>query len=232
MTFSALENLTGGGQADRFILSRRQGISGRIDGGAGRNSLDYSAYTTPVRVNLVSGAATNIAGGVVHVSDVWGGSANDTLTGDSQDNLLDGGHGNDSIDGADGHDLLLGGQDADSLLGGGGRDLIFGGSGSDSLSGGDGEDILFNGPTSFDKDRKVLDALSSFWRRTDLGFLSRVTQLRAGVPDVPKLNSKHVSNDTSRDKLTGDGALDWFFANLSSSARDVITDLIPNEQTN
>ncbi len=58
LSFSNVENLTGGGGADTFNLNAGQRVSGKIDGGAGSNTLDYAAYTTAVTVNLQSNAAT------------------------------------------------------------------------------------------------------------------------------------------------------------------------------
>ena len=64
-----------------------------IDGGAGFNTLDYRAYTTPASVDLGTGAATGVTGGVRNIENVLGGSGNDVLTGSTADNLLHGGAG-------------------------------------------------------------------------------------------------------------------------------------------
>jgi uncharacterized repeat protein (TIGR03803 family) len=50
LAFSNFENLTGGSQADDFVFAAGKKISGKINGGAGANVLDYSAYTTAVTV--------------------------------------------------------------------------------------------------------------------------------------------------------------------------------------
>jgi hypothetical protein len=46
--FAGFENLTGGAGADTFVFGDGAGITGVIDGGAGTNTLDYSAYSTDV----------------------------------------------------------------------------------------------------------------------------------------------------------------------------------------
>jgi len=60
INFSGFGNLAGGSANDSFIFSDGASISGAINGGGGSNSLDYSAYTTPVTVNLASGLISNI----------------------------------------------------------------------------------------------------------------------------------------------------------------------------
>jgi hypothetical protein len=86
--FTSIQNLTGGSGDDRFILADGKGLSGQIDGGPGRDTLDYSAYTTPISVVLnsaaptgFSGTATNINGGIRNMDVLVGsGKATDTLT--------------------------------------------------------------------------------------------------------------------------------------------------------
>ncbi|MFA6502480.1 MAG: hypothetical protein WCT85_06795, partial [Parachlamydiales bacterium] len=60
-SFENIQNLTGGILSDVFVLSDQAGTSGILNGGLGEiNTLDYSAYTTPVVVDLSNGTATNI----------------------------------------------------------------------------------------------------------------------------------------------------------------------------
>jgi RTX calcium-binding nonapeptide repeat (4 copies) len=199
VSFSGVENLTGGTLADRFVFSKGVGVSGHIEGGGGNNTLDYSAYTTPVIVDLGAGTATNIGGGVSEFNVVLGGSAADTLTGSA------------------------------------GRDLLFGGAGADTLNGGGDDDILFSGTTTFQSNAATIDALLTYWNRTDLDYVTRVTQLRAGTTGVvgmPKLNSSTVKSDTSADTLAGGDGNDWFFAKLGAPSADSVVDLSGGELEN
>ena len=50
--FANVENLTGGGGTDTFAFTPAGSVAGMIDGGGGTNTLDYSAFTTPVHTNL------------------------------------------------------------------------------------------------------------------------------------------------------------------------------------
>src|SRR5205823_3556637 len=83
-TFYGLGNLAGGALDDRFVLTAGKGV-GLIGGGAGSNTLDYSAYPAPVTVNLQAQSATNIdggsAGGFANIDNLVGGAGSDTLVG-------------------------------------------------------------------------------------------------------------------------------------------------------
>ena len=73
--------MVGGTANDSFVLSDGVGVTGTIAGGGGTtNTLDYSAYTTPVSVNLQAASATN-TGGIVGLNNFVGGTAGDTLAG-------------------------------------------------------------------------------------------------------------------------------------------------------
>lgn len=158
-TLAALDSVTGGSGADRFVFDDGASIGGILDGGgvssldlADQNTLDYSAYTTPVTVDLsgmLSAAsvcpATGTAG-VMGMRHVIGGASSDVLTGGGFFDLwLEGGAGADLLLGASGNDLLSGGGDGDSITGGAGDDTLDGGSGLDTLSGGDDDDVLQGG---------------------------------------------------------------------------------------
>ncbi len=101
---------------------------GSIDGGTGTDSLDYSMWTAPVRVNLsnaaanrdgmsiAAGTATGVRDGIEFsdqaqndssIENVYGGTVNDVLIGDAQDNILGDGHGSDILDGGPGDDEFL-----------------------------------------------------------------------------------------------------------------------------
>jgi Ca2+-binding RTX toxin-like protein len=90
-----------------------------LDGGGGTNTLDYSAFTADVTVNLRTGTATGLSG--FEVQNVTGGSANDILVGNDAANVLDGGAGRDILIGRRAADQLLGGADDDILIGGSDR---------------------------------------------------------------------------------------------------------------
>src|SRR2546427_407858 len=76
-SFTGIENLVGGEDSDRFVFAGGS-VTGRIDGRGGVNTLDYSAATLAVTVDLTTGSAAG-AGSVTGVGAVVGGSGTDTL---------------------------------------------------------------------------------------------------------------------------------------------------------
>jgi CHAT domain-containing protein len=113
--FSSFQNLTGGTNNDTFVFSNGVGVSGTINGGAGTNTLDYSAYNTPITVNLGIGTATN-TGGLSNIENVTGGSNNDTLIGDANNNIVRGNAGDDTLSSGGGADILEGGTGSDRVV--------------------------------------------------------------------------------------------------------------------
>ncbi|MDR3477403.1 MAG: filamentous hemagglutinin N-terminal domain-containing protein [Gammaproteobacteria bacterium] len=52
--FSQIQNLVGGNLGNTFVFSNNAGVTGTITGGTSADTLDYSAYTTPVNVSLTN----------------------------------------------------------------------------------------------------------------------------------------------------------------------------------
>jgi len=213
--FDQIESLVGGALADTFKFSSDGvAITGTISGGAGSDTLDYSAVTSAVLVNLQSLSATGVAQGLIlgTVENATGGAGNDHLTGTSDlaiGNTLIGGPGYDILQGYDGSDDLDGGED---------RDLLIGGGGADTLLGGDDDDLLIGGTTDHDGNLAALDAIMKEWARPDLAAPERIEHLKAGkgfnnLGGIPVLlNIQTVHDDKPADELTGDAGSDWFWA--------------------
>lgn len=189
VTFTSVENLVGGNLSDRFSLSTSGRVTGSLDGGLGASDeLDFSAYTTSVKVNLALGKATNITGGVMNLEHVTGGSGND---------------------------LLVGNASANRLQGGAGRDVIIGGFGADTLLGGLDDDLLIGSSTIYDQDASALGAILSEWS-SSRSYAARIEKLRSGVGSGRrvKLNAAAIRTDTAANVITGNEGLDWFFGSL------------------
>ncbi len=91
VSFSGIENLAGGAANDNFVFAANTGVSGTIEGGAGTNSLDYSAYADSVSVNLGSsnGVMTGVSS-VSHITQVIGGAGSiDVLHGPDRNAIWD-----------------------------------------------------------------------------------------------------------------------------------------------
>jgi Ca2+-binding RTX toxin-like protein len=131
------------------------GTSGRVEGGAGADTLtsgpggtltstlSYSESPAGVTVNLTKKTATGgHASGdkIIGFQHASGSEFNDTLTGTNKNNSLSGRDGADVIRGLGGLDGISGGAGADKLFGDGGDDAIEGGAGGDLIDGGAGTD--------------------------------------------------------------------------------------------
>jgi Ca2+-binding RTX toxin-like protein len=147
--FTSFENLDLNGGDDTLTLLNDASMAGAADGGDGRDTLDYTQYTSSaVTVDLGQNTATAIGQGLVAANgynsfeNVDGTAFSDKITGDSYANVLRGFDGGDTIDGADGNDTIDGGNGtsgsdgADLIYGGKGADLIFASAGNDTISGG------------------------------------------------------------------------------------------------
>ena len=83
LPISGFSTLQGVGGADTFVFTPGFTLTGSIDGGPGHDTLDYSAYTTPVQVNLAAGTATAVSGSVINVENAIGPSTHgNVLIGD------------------------------------------------------------------------------------------------------------------------------------------------------
>jgi hypothetical protein len=69
VAFSSFQNLIGGALANTFIFSDGAGISGNLDGGGGGGSLDYSAYSSSVIVDLQTDSATGVGGSIANIQN-------------------------------------------------------------------------------------------------------------------------------------------------------------------
>jgi hypothetical protein len=226
LTFEFFTRVVGGAAQDNFVFGDGQSTRATLDGGGGQNWLDYSAYTSPVQVNLTpgtqphppgtpappTGLATGVEGGVQNIQNVIGSlTAANTLTGNSQSPI--GG-------------ILIGGNGNDVLTAGLGRTILVGGGGADVLVGGGADDILIGGYTDYDH-RQTAQAINeaswlaivAVWQSPDK-YLTRLTAIRHGVGagGWHLIWGTHgtVHDDGAANVLQGDasgspGDLDWFF---------------------
>jgi len=105
------------------------------------------ANTSLIRVFGLGGQdviSLNEANGALPRANLFGGAANDTLTGGSGGDQLFGQAGNDTLLGRGGFDLLFGGSDNDTLTGGDADDQAFGQGGTDRMIWNPGDDTDLN----------------------------------------------------------------------------------------
>jgi hypothetical protein len=202
VAFTSIQNLVGGTSTDAFKFSDQAGVTGFIDGGAGFNVLDYSAYTTHVSVNLGAHTATGVGGGVFNIEGVIGGSGGNTL-------ISSGPFGA----------VLVGGTGGNVLIGGSGRDVLIAGPSSSFLQGGTGEAIMIGGTTVWDNNVVALDAILTEWGHTYdpinplNDYRIRVGHLEhgGGLNGPFLLNPTTVRSNGAHDVLTTGLGLDFVF---------------------
>lgn len=137
------DTLYGGEGNDLLKASSSSGLhqyyGGDANGASGQDTVSYEGFTTGVRVDLTAldGNTNGDVGSIERFYDITnliGGTQNDSLTGNALANTLTGGAGNDTLSGQEGADTLLGGDGDDTLIGGAGADTLNGGAGTDTVS--------------------------------------------------------------------------------------------------
>ncbi len=179
-SFSAFASLTGGAGDNTFVFAAGATLSGTLTGGGGTNSLDYSAYTTSVIVDLQTNVATGVGSLAGTFVNVHGGNS----SGAGLYNLLIGNGGNTLTGGTGRRNILVAGGSASTLIGGSGDDLLIGGS------------------TSYDTESGLSNwqAIAAYWAGTD-SFDTRVSNLESGT-GVPLLDATIVTGNGGGNTLS------------------------------
>ena len=182
-TLVSIENLIGSAFDDTLTGSSGTNVldgsagDDTLDGGAGTDTASYKSATGAVTVNLGIMMAQAVGGGMgsdtlISIENLTGSTFNDTLAGNSGNNVINGGAGTDTatyqdassgvtvnlsvtaaqaVGGGMGSDTLvsienlIGSAFNDTLTGGSGSNVFDGGAGDDTLNGGSGNDILDGG---------------------------------------------------------------------------------------
>ncbi|MHB0767826.1 calcium-binding protein [Bradyrhizobium sp. 5.13L] len=133
---------------DHFLVAADE-ANDAYDGGDGLDTIDFSAATESVVVNLGSGTAEGRETGhdmVADVERIIGGSGDDHVDAGSMtaDVTMSGGNGNDLLEGGVGDDTVFDGSGSDAVSAGGGNDHVVADAdaANDSYDGGTGEDTL------------------------------------------------------------------------------------------
>jgi Ca2+-binding RTX toxin-like protein len=145
--------LIGGSGNDTYIIDADVDFGTKTidETGSGLDSLDFrlSAIDIHLDLNLATQAlSTNVfLAGISSqsIENVYGGSGNDSISGNASNNILIGDIGDDSLRGDTGNDTLNGGTGNDALYGGIGNDILDAGTGDDALFGGADNDTLYGG---------------------------------------------------------------------------------------
>ena len=131
------------------------------DAGTG-NTLDVSGFASPSALSLEAGTFSSVAGLTNNLAIAYGtqidtaigGSANDTIHGNDDGDVLMGGPGSDTLSGGAGNDHIYGNaltstqgasDSADTISTGAGTNYVNGNAGNDTIIGGDGPNRLYGG---------------------------------------------------------------------------------------
>jgi glucose/arabinose dehydrogenase len=128
------DTVNGLGGADTILAQRFDG-NDRLAGGAGTDTYDLSATSSPITASLATGRSTSSQAGadtLEGIENLTGGYGADRLSGDDLANILRGGNGADTLTGAGGNDLLAGDTGSDRLDGSAGADTMIGGANNDT----------------------------------------------------------------------------------------------------
>jgi Ca2+-binding RTX toxin-like protein len=155
-----------------------------------------------------------VTNGVSNIQSVRGGQGGNTLTGNSQGNILVGGAGSNVIQG------------------GNGRSILIGGTGTDQVTGGSADDIVIAGTVTYatNGDWTALAVIFVEWQSADpyLTRINKIKNLGVGPNNQYKLvwGNTVLDNDMAPATLTGGAGTDWFFAKIANGGvLDIITDL-------
>lgn len=121
--------ILGGGGNDTIIsgiAASTAEFAESLDGGDGRDTIDYHPESTGRTIDLLAGTATTgaVVDTILGFEDVIGSNSSDLIRGSTIGNVLDGGSGNDTILGLAGNDTIIGAAGTDSLDGGTGTDTV------------------------------------------------------------------------------------------------------------
>jgi hypothetical protein len=94
-SFEGIEKIEGGSQDDTFVFAG--GSVDSVAGGAGSDTLDFSADTAGVVIDLTSGTA-KYAGAIADIENVVTGTGDDIIIGTLAATILDTGAGIDTLD--------------------------------------------------------------------------------------------------------------------------------------
>lgn len=118
-------DILGGAGNDCFIPGT---AAESFDGGAGVDTLNFSAASVKITVNLTipsqNRGAPVVGDTFINIENLSGGRMSDRLVGDTADNRLLGNGKGDILGGAAGDDVLIGGHGKDKLYGGTGADIF------------------------------------------------------------------------------------------------------------
>jgi Bacterial Ig-like domain (group 3)/Right handed beta helix region len=223
VVFTGFANLTGGSGADVFQFANGATVLGVINGETGANTLDYSAYTGGVTVNLgnattdlanssATGVNAGTANGISNIGNVVVGAGNNYLTAVGVSTSVT------FIATGNGNNILVGGSASNTLTASGsGHNIVIGGQGTSTINGGTGYNLLIGGYTSYDAVYADLESILSIWESvtSTTKYAQAISELTASSYAY-SLSTTSVYGNSGDTINAGTHALDWYFTVSSS----------------
>jgi Ca2+-binding RTX toxin-like protein len=217
VSFSSIQNLTGGTGTDQFQFQAAGSIPGNIDGGGGGDTLDYSALAGPITVNIPAGTAPGIGGTFSNISNFVGSaSMADTIIGPDAIWTLSGSNAG-SVNGFtfSSFENLTGSSGPDQFI------FLPGGSISGNLDGGGGSNTLdysnLAGPITVNLQAALAPGIGGTFSSISnfVGSAGSDTLVGPDVPSTWNLNGANAgsvggSTFSAFENLTGGSAADQF----------------------
>ncbi len=198
--------IEGGDGNDIYRVEGLPSVPTTISDKKGVDTLDFSAATSAVQIDLSSTKAQSVLGKSLTIKSaieiLIGSRFDDQLKGSRSGNVIYGGAGSDRITATNGKNVLIGGAAADVIMGGGGEDLLIGG-------GIDETNLMY---------------LYNSWISSKSKFDERTTTLQNSL-------SSWVTDDAISDTLTGGKGQDWFYGSGSDQITDLDTSKKPDRKT-
>lgn len=194
----------GGSGNDTVLASAGNDV---YTGGDGFDTLDFSAASTGLEINISTGTASGDAFNTTFASfeKVVGSKFDDKITGSDRADVIDGGDGNDVIRSKAGADILTGGEGRDTFVFMK-KDVMLNGEkqGVDVITDFKGNDLIdlhdfFKGKVAVQDADSVIHLTNA-----DAGTLVSA-KLGIGFVDVAVLQGVHIPTDTSVAALASDG---------------------------
>jgi hypothetical protein len=218
-SFAGFANLVGGSGNDTFTFANKATVSGVIDGRGGSNTLDYSAYTGGVTVNLGSGttdlandSATGVNGGtadgIANFANVIVGAGNNYLTAVGLTTSV-----TFTATGT-GNNILVGGAGSNTLTASGsGNNIVIGGKGTSAINGGTGYNLLVGGYTAYDIVSADLQSILGIWKTVNSAttYSKAIARLTLATYAYA-LTAASVHGNAGDTINAGTHLLDWYFA--------------------
>jgi Ca2+-binding RTX toxin-like protein len=182
-----------------------------MTGNLGEDTVNYALSTSAITINMVTNINTGgFAAGdtLATIETLIATDYADTITADSQNNIIYGGLQNDTINGGTGADILYGEDGDDTINGDSGNDKIYGGTGTNILNGGADNDIFYitsaNNTETINGGSGLADVIDFSALTALVSINLSAGSISGGATNKTISNTENVRGTAYNDVITGD----------------------------